>query len=74
VPPRPRRRATHPLRRAVPAPGPAPVLARGRPAPRLLIAAPCGTEDYFHQINIASTTDDQHHRIGERYGIRVGPR
>jgi hypothetical protein len=74
VPPRPRRRATYPLRRAVPAPGPAPVLARGRPAPRLLIAAPCGIEDYFHQINIASTTDDQHHRIGERYGIRVGPR
>jgi hypothetical protein len=31
VPRRPRRRAVHPLRRAVPAPGPAPVLAR-RPA------------------------------------------
>jgi hypothetical protein len=56
-----------------PAPGPAPVLARGRPAPRMLIAAPCGIDDYFHQINIAST-DDQRHRIGERYGIPVGPR
>ena len=74
MPPRPRRRAIHPLRRAVPAQDPAPVLARGRPAPRLPIATPCGIEDYFHQINIASTTDAQHHRIGERYGVRVGPR
>jgi hypothetical protein len=39
----------------------------------MLIAAPCGIEDYFHPINIAST-DDQRHRIGERYGIPVGPR
>jgi len=34
---------------------PAPVLGRGRAAPLLLIAAPCGIEDYFHQINTAST-------------------
>jgi hypothetical protein len=74
MPPRPRRRAIHPLRRAVPAPGPHRFSPGGRPGPRLLIAAPCGIEGYFHQINIASTTDDQHHRLGQRYGIRVGPR
>jgi hypothetical protein len=71
--PRPRRRAIHPLRRAVPAPGhPHRFWARGRPAP-LLIAAPSGIEDYFHQINTAST-DDQRRRIGEHYGIDVVPR
>jgi quercetin dioxygenase-like cupin family protein len=54
-------------------------LPRGRPyrfwaadrsAQLLLIAVPGDIEDHFHQINTAST-DDQRHRIGERYGIRV---
>jgi hypothetical protein len=47
--------------------------AQGRPTPLLLIAAPRGIEDYFHQINTAST-DDQHRRIGEGYGIHAAPR
>jgi hypothetical protein len=46
--------------------------AADRPARLLLIAVPGGIEDYFHQINTAST-DDERHRIGERYGIRVVP-
>ena len=44
----------------------------GRPARLQLIAVPGGIEDYFHDINTAST-DDEHRRIGERYGIRVVP-
>jgi hypothetical protein len=63
----------HPLRRAVPGPEPRTGSGPGPARPRMLIAAPCGIEDYFHPINIAST-DDQRHRIGERYGIPVGPR
>ena len=35
-------------------------------------AVPGGIEDYFHEINTASTDGDRH-RIGERYGIRVVP-
>jgi mannose-6-phosphate isomerase-like protein (cupin superfamily) len=57
-------------------------LPRGRPhrfwaaarrARLLLIAVPGGIEDYFRQINTA-TTDGERHQIGERYGIRVVPR
>jgi len=46
--------------------------AVGQPARLLLIAVPGGIEDYFHDINTA-TTDDQRRWIGERYGIRVVP-
>jgi hypothetical protein len=38
----------------------------------LLIAVPGGIEDYFAQINAASS-DDERHLIGECYGIRVVP-
>jgi mannose-6-phosphate isomerase-like protein (cupin superfamily) len=44
--------------------------ASGRPARLLLIAVPGGIEDYFRQINNA-TTDEERHWIGEQYGIRV---
>lgn len=44
--------------------------ATGQPARLLLIAGPGGIEDYFREIN-AAATDDERHRIGERYGIRV---
>src|ERR1700722_7616043 len=44
--------------------------APARPARLLLIVAPAGIEDYFHEINSAST-DDERHQIGERFGIRV---
>jgi hypothetical protein len=44
----------------------------GRPARLLLIAVPCGIEDYFREINTASG-DGERTRIGERYGIRVVP-
>jgi mannose-6-phosphate isomerase-like protein (cupin superfamily) len=56
-------------------------LPRGRPhrfwaaggsARLLLIAVPGGIEDYFAEINAASS-DDERVRIGERYGIRVVP-
>ena len=56
-------------------------LPRGRPhrfqareqlARLLLIAVPGGIEDYFRQINNA-TTDEEFHQIGEQYGIRVVP-
>jgi mannose-6-phosphate isomerase-like protein (cupin superfamily) len=56
-------------------------LPRGRPhrfwavgpaARLLLIAVPGGIEDYFREINAASS-DDECTRIGERYGIRVVP-
>jgi mannose-6-phosphate isomerase-like protein (cupin superfamily) len=46
--------------------------ATDQPAKLLLITVPGGIEDYFHQINNA-TTDDESHEIGERYGIRVVP-
>jgi hypothetical protein len=46
--------------------------AVGRPARLLLIAVPSGIEDYLHEIKTAST-DDERHRIGERYGIRAVP-
>ena len=46
--------------------------ARERPARLLLIAVPGGIEDYFRQINNA-TTDEEFHQIGEQYGIRVVP-
>ena len=46
--------------------------ATGRAARLLLIAVPAGIEDYFREINAAST-DDEHTRIGEHYGIRVVP-
>jgi mannose-6-phosphate isomerase-like protein (cupin superfamily) len=46
--------------------------APGQPARLLLIAVPGGIEDYFAQINAASS-DDERHLIGERYGIRVVP-
>ena len=44
----------------------------GRAARLLLITVPAGIEDYFREINAAST-DDERHQIGERYGIRVIP-
>jgi mannose-6-phosphate isomerase-like protein (cupin superfamily) len=44
--------------------------APARPARLLLIVAPAGIEDYFSEINNAST-DDERHQIGERLGIRV---
>jgi mannose-6-phosphate isomerase-like protein (cupin superfamily) len=56
-------------------------LPRGRPhrfwakdqsARLLLIAVPGGIEDYFGQINNAPD-DEERHRIGELYGIRVVP-
>ena len=56
-------------------------LPRGRPhrfwaagpaARLLLIAIPGGIENYFREINAASS-DDERNRIGERYGIRVVP-
>ena len=56
-------------------------LPRGRPhrfwakdqaARLLLITVPGGIEDYFRQINHA-TTDEERHQIGERYRIRVVP-
>ena len=56
-------------------------LPRGRPhrfwaagpaARLLLIAVPGGIEDYFGEINAASS-DDERAQIGERYGIRVVP-
>ena len=43
-----------------------------RPARLLLIAVPGGIEDYFREINTAST-DGERRRIGEHYGIRVVP-
>jgi quercetin dioxygenase-like cupin family protein len=42
----------------------------GAPARVLLMAVPGGIEDYFAEIN-AATTDEERGRIGERYGIRV---
>jgi quercetin dioxygenase-like cupin family protein len=47
-------------------------LAKDQPARLLLIAIPGGIEDYFRQINNA-TTDEDFYQIGERYGIRVVP-
>jgi mannose-6-phosphate isomerase-like protein (cupin superfamily) len=56
-------------------------LPRGRPhrfwaksgtARLLLIAVPGGVEDYFREINTASTEAD-FTEVGERYGIRVVP-
>ena len=46
--------------------------AADRPARLLLVAVPGGIKDYFHQINTAATNDERH-RIGEPYGIRVVP-
>jgi len=46
--------------------------ATGPPARLLLIAVPAGIEDYFREINAASTGDERA-RIGERYGIRLVP-
>ena len=46
--------------------------ATGRPARLLLITVPGGIEDYFGQINNARD-DDERHRIGEQYKIRVVP-
>jgi hypothetical protein len=42
------------------------------PARLLLIAVPGGIEDYFGEINNAPD-DEERHRIGELYGIRVVP-
>jgi len=36
----------------------------------LLITVPGGIEDYFGQINDAAN-DEERHRIGEQYGIRL---
>ena len=56
-------------------------LPRGRPhrfwakdqaARLLLITVPGGIEDYFRQINNASS-DEERHQIGEQYRIRVVP-
>ncbi len=44
--------------------------ASAGPARLLLITAPAGIEDYFREINSAST-DDERYQIGERFGIRV---
>jgi mannose-6-phosphate isomerase-like protein (cupin superfamily) len=46
--------------------------AAGTSVRLLLIAVPGGVEDYFAEINAASS-DDERWRIGERYGIRVVP-
>jgi mannose-6-phosphate isomerase-like protein (cupin superfamily) len=46
--------------------------AKDRSAKLLLISVPGGIEDYFRQINNASNDEDRH-RIGELYGIRVVP-
>jgi mannose-6-phosphate isomerase-like protein (cupin superfamily) len=46
--------------------------AAGPPARLLLIAVPGGIENYFGEIHAAST-DEERHRIGARYGIRVVP-
>jgi mannose-6-phosphate isomerase-like protein (cupin superfamily) len=46
--------------------------ARERPARLLLIAVPGGIEDYFRQINNA-TTNEEFDQIGEQYAIRVVP-
>jgi quercetin dioxygenase-like cupin family protein len=46
--------------------------AKDQPARLLLITVPGGIEDYFRQINDASN-DEERHRIGEQYGIRVVP-
>jgi mannose-6-phosphate isomerase-like protein (cupin superfamily) len=46
--------------------------ATDQPARLLLITVPGGMEDYFRQINNAADDEDRH-RIGERYGIRVVP-
>jgi mannose-6-phosphate isomerase-like protein (cupin superfamily) len=46
--------------------------ATGQPARLLLITAPGGIEDYFAQINNAST-DDERDQIGTQYQIRVVP-
>jgi hypothetical protein len=43
-----------------------------QPVRLLLIAVPGGIEDYFQQIN-AATSDAERSRIGERHGIRVVP-
>lgn len=44
--------------------------ATGQPARLLLITVPGGIEDYFGQVNNAAN-DEEQHRIGEQYGIRV---
>jgi mannose-6-phosphate isomerase-like protein (cupin superfamily) len=46
--------------------------ATGSTARLLLIAVPAGIEDYFSEINAASS-DSERTRIGNRYGIRVVP-
>jgi quercetin dioxygenase-like cupin family protein len=46
--------------------------AKDQPAKLLLITVPGGIEDYFHQINNA-TTDEERDRIGEQHSIRVVP-
>ena len=40
------------------------------PARLLLLAVPGGIEDYFREIN-AATTEFAGHAVGEKYGIRV---
>jgi quercetin dioxygenase-like cupin family protein len=44
--------------------------ARQQEARLLLVAVPGGIEDYFREINSASS-DQEFHQIGERYRIRV---
>jgi quercetin dioxygenase-like cupin family protein len=44
----------------------------GQAARLLLITVPGGIEDYFRQINNASS-DEERHQIGEQYRIRVVP-
>jgi mannose-6-phosphate isomerase-like protein (cupin superfamily) len=46
--------------------------ATGQPTRLLLITVPGGIEDYFGQINNAHD-DNERHRIGEQYKIRVVP-
>jgi mannose-6-phosphate isomerase-like protein (cupin superfamily) len=46
--------------------------ATGQPARLLLIAVPGGIEDYFREINTASS-EAEAGRVGARYGIRVVP-
>ena len=46
--------------------------AKDQPARLLLVVVPGGIEDYFGQINKAST-GEEFHQIGERYAIRVVP-
>jgi hypothetical protein len=48
------------------------IQARRRRSPAAADRRPRRIEDYFREIS-AAPTNDERHRIGERYGIRVVP-